>query len=396
MRGSLVNRGKNRWALVLDKGYEVDPVTQRRKRIQKWVSFHGTKKQAGDKLTELVRAVNRDEFVEPSKLTLGGWLDQWLLKIIKPARRMNTHKTYHAIIEHSVKPSIGMIPLQRLKLADLQQYVAAHAHLAPTTLRLHHSCLSAALKSAVKNGLVVRNVARDVEGLPKVERSADSIEANVLSVDDARALLASAKDAGPRSGAFYALALDSGARLGELGGLKWSDIDLDNSKISIVRQLVSPTLTAEGAVQFGPPKTGKSRVVDLSADTVTLLRAHKKHQAEVKLKNRSVYHDHALVFAKECADLSCADDALGTPLRLHNINTQELKRLLSAAGLRRITFHGLRHTSATLLLQAGVSVKIVSERLGHSKVSMTLDTYSHVLPSMGRGAADKLGALLHG
>ena len=396
MRGSLVNRGKNRWALVLDLGYVVNATTGKRTRKQKWVKFAGTKQQAGEKLTECVRAANRNEFVEPSKQTVGEWLAEWLTKIIKPATRPNTHKAYKCIIDGSLTPALGLIPLQKLKPADLQQYTAERSHLAAATLRMHHAIMSGALKSAMKNGLITRNVAQLVEGLPKIERKPDDIAANVLDLDEARRLLAAAKAAGPRCAAFYALALDSGARLGELAGLKWIDLDLEKGTVMIVRQLQSSKLAEDGTVQFGPTKTGRSRTVDLGGETITLLRAHKQHQAEVKMKNRSVYRDHGLVFTKEAADLFHKHDTLGTPLQTHNIGVGEFAKLLTAADVKRITPHGLRHTSATLLLMAGVPAKVVSERLGHSKIGVTLDTYSHVLPSMGRGAADQLGALLHG
>jgi integrase len=396
MRGSLVNRGKNRWALVLDLGYVADPATGKRTRKQKWVSFVGTKKEAGDKLTEVVRAANRGEFVEPTKLTVGEWLAEWLTKIVKPARRVSTHRVYKYIVEGSLAPALGMIPLQRLKPADLQQYSAERAHLSAATLRLHHVIVSGALKSAVKNGLVTRNVAQLVEGLPKIERTADDMAANVLNVAEARQLLAAAKAGGPRIAAFYALALDSGARLSELCGLKWTDLDCDAAKIAIVRQLVSSTLADDGAVQFGPTKHGRPRTIDLGAETVTLLRAHRQHQAELMMKNRRVYRDLGLMFAKEHPDLFHRADTLGTPMQTHNIGSGEFARLMAAADVRRITFHGLRHTSATLLLLAGVAAKVVSERLGHKRIATTMDIYAHVLPSMGRDAAEQLGALLHG
>ena len=154
------------------------------------------------------------------------------------------------------------------------------------------------------------------------------------------------------------------------------DVDLDAGKVTIVRQLAATKLADEGGVQFGPPKTGKARTVDVGAETVALLRAHKREQAAVKLKNRVAYRDLGLIFANDPAKL-------GMPLPMKKLGNGELARLLAAANVRRITFHGLRHTSATLLLLGGESAKVVSERLGHSTISMTLDIYSHVLPSMG-------------
>jgi integrase len=112
--------------------------------------------------------------------------------------------------------------------------------------------------------------------------------------------------------------------------------------------------------------------------------------------NRTHYQDHGLVFAKEWAELQRRKDTLGDPLQMNNLGQREYARLLKAAGVRRIKFHGLRHTCATLLLQANVPAKVVQERLGHKKIEITLNVYAHVLPSMQQDAAVKLGALLHG
>ena len=126
-----------------------------------------------------------------------------------------------------------------------------------------------------------------------------------------------------------------------------------------------------------------------------LLRAHKAHQAEVKMANRTTYRDFGLVFAKEWPDVRAQRDRLGHPLQSNNLGQREYATLIKAARVRPITFHGLRHTCATLLLQAGTPVHVVSERLGHAKVSMTMEVYAHVLPDMQQQAAT-LGALLHG
>jgi integrase len=201
-----------------------------------------------------------------------------------------------------------------------------------------------------------------------------------------------AKAAGPQPAAFYTLALDSGARKGELCGLAWSDVDLEAGKARIVHQLLTPGPEPT----FGPPKTGRPRTISLAAETVGLLRAHKRHQAEVKMANRTTYTDHGLVFAKEWADVRKHTDTLGQPLQANNLGQRGYAKLIEAAGVRRIKFHGLRHTCATLMLQAREPVHVISERLGHKKVEITLNIYAHVLPDMQQGAGDRLGALLHG
>jgi integrase len=229
--GSIVRRGKNRFALVLDLGYVVRP-DGTRKRRQRWVKFHGSKKQAGEQLAELVRAANRNEFIEPTKLTVGEWLTEWLEKSVKVTRRIRTYNTYKCIVTATLIPSLGAIRLQALRPIDVQHHFERCKDLKPRSIRLHAAILSSAMKSALKNGLVTRNVVPLADGKPRVERyTADDVQKNVLDVAEARRLLAAAKAVGPRVAAFYALAVDSGARKGELGGLKWADVDLDSGRL---------------------------------------------------------------------------------------------------------------------------------------------------------------------
>jgi integrase len=174
-------------------------------------------------------------------------------------------------------------------------------------------------------------------------------------------------------------------RKGELCGLKWEDVDLDARKVRGVRQLASPQLGEDGQPVFGPTKTGRVRTITIDSETAALLREHRKTQREAMMQRRSAHQDFGLVFTR--------DD--GEPLLMNNLGQREYAKLITAAGVKAIKFHGLRHTCATLLLQAGTPVHVVSERLGHSKVSMTLEVYAHVLPDMQNDAAAALGALLH-
>ncbi len=238
--------------------------------------------------------------------------------------------------------------------------------------------------------MVTRNVATLVTGKPKSTRDHDGLQC--WDLDEARAFLVAARAAGPQPAAFYALALDIGARKNELCGLRWSDLDLDKGTAQIMRQLLSRGHIPE----FGPVKNDTPRTVDLGAETVALLKAHKRAQAEIKMQNRTSYQDHGLVFAKEWGHLYSRKEALGLPLTSGSIGRGEFARIIKAANVRTITVHGLRHTCATLLLKAGVPVHVVAQRLGHKKIQITLDIYAHVLPSMQQDAAERLGALLHG
>lgn len=392
MRGSLVQRYKGTWSLILDLGRERDPVSGKTKRRQKWITFRGTRKQAETKLTELVRAADRQEFVEPSKVTLITWLRDWVEKAIKPPiRRATTYASYKSIIEkHIASSALAHIPLQYLRASDLERYYA-DLGLAAKTITVHHSVVHSGLRKAMRDQLITRNVAADTVR-PKAKSGRDDARTHCWSAAEARRFLATAKAAGAQPAAFYTLALDTGARKSELGGLRWTDVDLDNASITIAQQLTS--MGSEPT--FGPTKTGATRTVSIGPETVALLREHKRIQAETKMKNRKTYCDFGLVFAKEAGDLQTPRATLGQPLQLNNIGQREYARLIKESGVRRIKFHGLRHTSATLSLQAGTPVHVVAARLGHSKVEMTLNVYAHALPNQQQAAAERLDALLHG
>jgi integrase len=324
---------------------------------------------------------------------MGQWLTEWF-KAAKPRFRPSTCTRFEGIINNDLlKAPIANIPMQKIRPTHLEQYYA-DAKVSASTLTLHHTILHQALRKAAKDGLIPLNPARDLDHKPRRTREKVSGEAqkHVWTATEARAFLAAAKAAGPQPAAFYALALDSGARKGELCGLTWVNLDLDGGKMRIVQQLLSPGPKPT----FGPTKTGRPRTVALAPETVELLRLHRKHQRELMMANRTTYKDHGLVFAKEWGDLRKREECLGQPLQMNNLGQREYAKLIQAAKVRAIKFHGMRHTCATLLLQAGQPVHVVSERLGHSKVSMTLDVYAHATEDMQEGAATKIGALLHG
>jgi integrase len=147
-------------------------------------------------------------------------------------------------------------------------------------------------------------------------------------------------------------------------------------------------------LELGPPKNGKPRTINLTPKTVDLLRHHKAHQAQIKLANGGTYQDFGLAFAKDWWGMRTHGQTLGHPLQSNTIGQGEFKRPIDQASIKRIKFHGLRHTCATLLFQAGVPVHVVQERLGHKRVEVTLGIYAHVLPAMQQDAASKLADLL--
>jgi integrase len=236
-----------------------------------------------------------------------------------------------------------------------------------------HALLHKALKQAVNDGLVARNVTQAVKA-PRQSRK----EIPTLNREQAQVFLEAAK--GDRLETLYLLAIHTGLRQGELLGLKWGDVDLDRGTLQVQRILSA----AKDGPTFTTPKTNKGRSVRLTAQVVQALRDHRKRQVEERLKYDGLWQDHGLVFTT----------LVGTPLNRHNIFSRSFKPLLRRAGLPDITFHALRHSFATLMLAGGEHPKVVQEMMGHSGIRVTMDFYSHVLPDMQKGAVDWLGAML--
>jgi len=292
LRGSIRTRYKGSWNIILDMGYRADPETGKPKRIQKWYTIRGTKRDAEKKLAELLHAANRNELVEPTKMTLGTWLETWLETAIKPPnKRYLTYRSYTCIIHHHLVPALGTIRLQALQPTDLKHYYTSKSpSLATSSLSQHHAILSAALKAAQMQGLVSRNVATLVVGKPRPKAPHDGARQACWSAEEARSFLAVAQAAeDPQIAAFYALALDSGARKGELCGLRWVDVDLKRGQITIVQQLLRDSVPP----LFGPTKRSTPRVIPLGPKTLELLRRHKAVQAQAKLANRPQYRSMA-------------------------------------------------------------------------------------------------------
>lgn len=236
--------------------------------------------------------------------------------------------------------------------------------------QLTHAVLRRALKQAVRWGVVSRNVCDAVDP-PRVQKP----EIAALSAQQVQALLKTAKT--HRLYALFVLAIGTGMRLGELFALQWRNVDLKTASVQVRHTLME----LNGKLTLAEPKTAKSRRrIDLPPSTIAVLRAHRRRM------NAAGLGDCPWVFS----------NTTGGPLRRSHFHREVFKPLLRRAKLPEIRFHDLRHTSASLLLAAGVHPKVVQERLGHSQIGITLDTYSHVLPTMGLEAASKLDGVLSG
>lgn len=370
MAGQIINRGKNTWLVRVYMGLDGNG---KRKYHNK--TIHGTKKDAEKYLAGVLRDRDLGLFTEPSKQTLGAYLDQWLQEVAKPRLRPRTFTDYEALMNRYVRPALGGRRLDQLTAMDIQKLYndMLEAGLSARTVRYVHAVLHSALDQALKWGMVARNVTDLVE-LPRQQKQ----EMRCLSPEEARRFLEAAR--GTRWETLFSLMLTTGLRPGEALGLKWADVDFEKGKLQVQRALVrhGKGWTLE------EPKTPRSRrTIPLPKSILQDLKAHRKRQLEEKLKV-SDYTDHGFVFAV----------SNGEPLMERNLVREYFKPLLEKAGLPNIRLYDLRHTCATLLLSAGENPKIVSERLGHASVTLTLDTYSHVLPDMQKSATEKLEGML--
>ncbi len=331
-----------------------------------------TKEEVRRKRRELLTNADKGMLPSSERWTVGQYLEHWLDNVIKPNRRATTYRDYRNTVYRHAIPMFGRVKLSKLQAAHLEALYAEMRGkgLAPKTIKNAHGTIHSALEHALRHGLVLRNVAQAVDR-PKAKRA----EMHVFTWEQAKTL----KDAiaGTRWEAMITLAVTTGMRQGELLGLQWRDVDLEAGRVHVSRQLDRDKTLSE-------TKTDKGRrVIDLPPFAVEALRAHRARQLEHRLGAGPEWEDHGLVFTTY----------QGRPLGHRNV-IREYAKLLQRAGLPHVEFHGLRHTAATLMLVQGVPAKVVQEMLGHSQVSVTLDIYSHVIPGMGREAADKLQRLL--
>lgn len=377
MRGHVRKRG-NVWVAVVD--LPRDPLTGKRR--QKWLPSRRTRREAEQVLAETLTRLDSDTFVEPSRQTLAAFLDEWLAAT-KERIRPSTHATYESMVRTHIVPYLGSLPLQRLTPGRLNALYSAllengrrdgRGGLSPATVRYVHAVLRKALADAMKWNLVQRNVADQAD--PPRQRHA---QITTWSARELRKFLEHVE--GERLYAGYVLAATTGMRRGEVLGLRWQDVDLDAGRVSI-----SQTLVVVGGyeAQYSEPKTARGRrSVALDPNTVEALREHRERQLLERALMADAYEDNDLVFARE-------DGTLVHPDWFSDAFLAHAK----AAGLPRIRFHDLRHTHATLALAAGVHPKVVSERLGHASITITLDTYSHAIPAMQETAASLVASLV--
>jgi integrase len=340
-------------------------------------TIHGTKKDVERYLVAARREMDLGTFVEPTAISVNEYLDCWLRDAACPRVSRRAADGYAGLLERYIRKPLVYKRLDKVQALDVQKVYGEMQErgLSARIVRHTNSVLHNALKQAVKWGLLFRNPTDLVE-LPKVPHK----ERRVLFPDEAVSFLKTA-DKMP-GGIIFEFALVTGMRPEEYLALKWTDIDSERGTAIVRRALIRH----KGNWSFAEPKTSRSRrTVSLPMPLIEKLKTHKRKQAERRLHAGTAWQAFDLVF--------CSEN--GTPLSIPNLTYRYFRPILEKAELPRIRLYDLRHSCATLLLIAEENPKVVSERLGHSTIVLTPDTYSHVLPTMQEKATARLEKLLY-
>jgi integrase len=399
MTGSIATKttakGEVRYYAVFSEG--VDPTTNRRKRV--WSRPFDTEEEAHKERHAVERDMEEQTHVTPNrKVTVQSFLEAW---IDGAQLRPSTVDSYRRNLKTHVLPSLGHFKLQSLSAQHLNGLYRKLEKsgckdgsrlgeaLSPRTVRYVHTIIRRALKDAVKQKLVVRNVALDADPPTAKMAKEAAPEMTVWSATELGRFLDFTKD--DRYGPAWVFIATTGVRRGDALGLRWSDVNLDTSPATAT---IRRSTNAVGhRSEDGPTKTGRARLIELDAHSVVVLKAWKARQAEERLLVGPGYQ------AAEKRIFTLADGRGYHPERFSREFDRKqatFNRLRPDNPLPRITVHDLRHTWATLALAAGVHPKIVSERLGHSSIAITLDLYSHVMPGMQSQAAEQVSAMIFG
>ena len=357
------------WYYVADLGRD-----SHGKRLQQKKGGYDRQEDAQDALTALMARVKVGQYHHDERRKLGEYLAEWIDQKVGAGLRPTTERAYRHHIRDYLTPHLGHLRLRDIRpghIAAMLRSVAAgdgtRPGPSPATLRRIRATLQSALATAVKDQLVTYNAAKLVE-MPKVERF------RVSPWEPAELGRFLDYVAGDRLGPLLEFMAMTGLRRGEALGLRWSDVDLNQGELYVRQQLV----TVGHQLQFGKPKTsaGEDRRVTLGPQLVGTLLAHRLAQDQERAGWGEAYQDHGLVFTRED----------GTPVHPSSV-TKRFRELAIAAGVRPVRLHDLRHGAASLMIAQGVNLSVVSKRLGHSSISITNDTYTHLLADADLGAA---------
>jgi integrase len=368
--GSIFQRADGRWCAQLDLGWQAG------KRKRKYI-YGNSASEVQEQLLK-ARADNAAGFpVVVKRQTVDQFLLGWL-EAVKPSIRPRTYQSYEILVRLHILPELGRVRLDKLSPQHVQVLLAhkSASGRSAQTVRHVRAILRIALNQAIKWGLVPRNVA-SMSVAPRLERKSF----RTLSPEEARQLLGTAK--GHRLEAVYTVALSLGLRMGEILGLRWRDVYLENATLTVNQAIYR--IAGKGLIATEPKTERSRRTLFVPKSVLHALKTHRLRQLQERLAAGSRWYESGLVFTS----------SVGTALEPRSL-ARSFKGLLPKAGLPDIRFHDLRHSAASLLLAQGVPMRAVMELLGHSNISTTADIYGHVMPAMMREVAEKMEAVLSG
>lgn len=378
--GSIYKVG-NKWKGAIIIGRSEDGKLKRK-------TFTGkTKEEVQRKMQPILAQIKSGDYIEPSNIKLADWLDTWLTTYKKNVLKPTTYDSYETNIRRHLKPELGHLTLKELNVLHIQQFINQKYEQGASTalLRKIRNILHGALKQAIINQLIAKN---PVEGVVMPKHSQKEIR--VFTKEEEKQFIEALGN--DRLATAFKLDLVSGLRKGELLGLTWDCIDLENGIISVKQSLIRVKNRNKNATKKNKyfvadtTKTVNSkRKVPIPKTAIEMLKEHKRRQEYEKKLAGELYQDNNLVFCT----------ALGNRIIPRNAE-RSFKRIANKAGIHGATIHSLRHTYATRLFELGVPAKTVSELLGHKNVAYTLNIYTHVLPEVKQEAVQKLDYLLAG
>ncbi|MBI4202173.1 MAG: site-specific integrase [Chloroflexi bacterium] len=372
-RGHVRQRSPGSWQVTLE--LPPDPGTgQRRQHIE---TVKGTQKEALKRLTELQRGVDQGLPIPKAGLTVSEWLTRWLAEDVRPTRRIRTYERYESLCRVHIIPALGQTPLTSLAPAHIKtlQNKLADKGLAPASVGYARVVLHGALKAAVQQDLLARNVVDAVK--PPSGEKGEVTPPEIVMV---RRILTLAEATGHEAFPILHFLAYTGAREGEALGLLWKNVDLEKGYVTILQTYAR----ARVGMIIQPPKTRAGRrMIDLDTRTIQVLQALQGQQVLQKMQAEGAYDDKGYVFC----------NALGKPIE-PKWPAKNLQRLAHTCGLEHITLHSLRHFHASVLLASGQNIFEVSRRLGHASITTTADIYGHMLPGQGKKQADAFAAMM--
>jgi integrase len=374
-------RGQS-WCIVYDLPRGPDG-----KRDQRWKYGFATRRDAEAALSQIMADLHGGTHSEPSRLAFRRFVDDKWLPTASLTIRPSTYESYERNLRLHVYPTLGDVELRRIDAPQLNALYADLLHagrsdgkggLSPRSVHYVHTIIHRVLRDAVRWGFLAANAAQRADP-PRLGAYRRTV-AQVWSLAEVRAFLDGTSD--DRLTALWVLMASTGLRRGEAIGLSWDHVDIDQAHIRVVRSLIC----VRNELSWSEPTTARGRrVVALDASTVDAIRHHRARQAAEQLALGAGYQDQKLVFAR-------ADGSTLHP----KLVSDEFQKRARDLGLPVIRLHDLRHTYATLALQAGVQTKVLSERIGHASTAITTDIYQHVTDEMQHDAAVRVGKLLFG